>query len=210
MTSQHPTPGDARPGGRTARNTAAVLQATLDELGERGYGAITVDSVAARSGVHKATVYRRWGGVDGLVRAALEHSTERHWEPKLTGSLYTDLLRLVETVTSGFTEAPEREVSAAAVAAAFESEEVAEALRRFMSDRHRRAAVIVTEAIARGEAPRDTDAEEVIRSAIAPVYYRLLISREPVTADDLRRAASITAAAAAAGTFTGTPGPPTP
>jgi AcrR family transcriptional regulator len=205
MSSHESAPGSARPGGRTARNTAAVLQATLDELGEHGYGAITVDLVAARSGVHKATVYRRWGGVDGLVRAALDWSAEQDWEPVRTGSLYTDLLALAETVAEGFTEAPEREVSAAAVAAAFESEAVADALRRFMADRHRRSAVVVTEAITRGEAPEGTEPEEVVRSVVAPVYYRLLVSREPVSPAGLRRTARITADAAAKGAFV--PGP---
>ncbi|WP_017587878.1 TetR/AcrR family transcriptional regulator [Nocardiopsis ganjiahuensis] len=201
MSSQESAPGSARPGGRTARNTTAVLQATLDELGEHGYGAITVDLVAARSGVHKATVYRRWGGVDGLVRAALDWSADQDWEPARTGGLYTDLLALAETVAEGFTEAPEREVSAAAIAAAFESGAVADALHRFMADRHRRSAVVVTEAIARGELPEGTDPEEVVRSAVAPVYYRLLVSREPVSPADLRRTARITADAAAAGAF---------
>lgn len=202
MSSQESAPGNTRPGGRTARNTTAVLQATLHELGEHGYGAITVDLVAARSGVHKATVYRRWGGVDGLVRAALEWSADQDWEPARTGALYTDLLALAATVAEGFTEAPEREVSAAAVAAAFESEAVAGALRRFMADRHRRSAVVVTEAASRGEVPEDTDPEEVVRSVVAPVYYRLLVSREPVSPADLRRTARITADAAVAGAFT--------
>lgn len=205
MSSQDSAPGSTRPGGRTARNTTAVLQATLDELGEHGYGAITVDLVAARSGVHKATVYRRWGGMDGLVRAALEWSADRDWAPTRTGALYTDLLALAETVAEGFTEAPEREVSAAAVAAAFESALVAEALRGFMGDRHRRSAVVVTEAVARGEAPEGTDAEEVVRSVVAPVYYRLLVSREPVSQADLRRTARITTDAVTSGAFVSNP-----
>ncbi|MFI6576767.1 TetR/AcrR family transcriptional regulator [Nocardiopsis sp. NPDC050513] len=202
MNSNTPNPGASRPGGRTARNTAAVLQATLDELGEHGYHGLTAERVAARSGVHKATVYRRWGGVDGLVSAALEWSTAHAWEPARTGDLYTDLLRLAETVASGFTDAPERDLSTASIAAAISSETVAEALRAFMADRHARAAVVVEEAAARGEVPPDTDAREVVRAAVAPVYYRLFVSREPVTAADLRRAARTAADAASRGLFT--------
>ncbi|WP_150250991.1 TetR/AcrR family transcriptional regulator [Nocardiopsis deserti] len=205
MTSDTGAPGGARPGGRTARNTAAVLQATLDELGEHGYAGLTAERVATRSGVHKATVYRRWGGVDGLLSAALEWSTTRDWEPERTGSLRTDLRALNATVLHGFTEASEGAVSAASVAAAFASSRVAGALRVFMADRHARAAVLVTEAIARGEAPEGTDAEEVVRSAVAPVYYRLFVSREPVTPADLELAARIAAEAAARGAFVRAP-----
>ncbi|MCY9786796.1 TetR/AcrR family transcriptional regulator [Nocardiopsis sp. EMB25] len=199
MTSDTPAPGSSRPGGRTARNTAAVLQATLDELGEHGHHTLTVERVAARSGVHKATVYRRWGGVDGLLAAALEWSAARPWEPERTGSLYGDLLALTEAVARGFTDAPEKDLSTASIAAALDSPTVARALRVFMADRHERAAVVVTEAVGRGEIPADTDSLEVVRAAVAPIYYRLLVSREPVAPTDLRRAARTAAEAAAQG-----------
>lgn len=202
MTSTPEPPGSARPGGRTARNTAAVLRATLDELGEHGYAGLTVDRVAARSGVHKATVYRRWGGVDGLLAAALEWSAREHdWAPTRTGTLEGDLLALAEDVRHGFTDAPEGAVSAASIAAALASPVAAEALRAFMADRHERSAAVVAEAVERGEVPEGTDAVEVVRCAVAPVYHRLLVGREPVSDADLRRAARIAADAARAGAF---------
>ncbi|WP_342216917.1 helix-turn-helix domain-containing protein [Nocardia cyriacigeorgica] len=56
-----------RPGGRTARIRTQVLEAVHAELTEHGYDALTIDTVAARAGVHRATVYRRWrGGGGGL------------------------------------------------------------------------------------------------------------------------------------------------
>ncbi|MFD0479734.1 TetR/AcrR family transcriptional regulator [Nonomuraea thailandensis] len=44
---------------------AAVLEATQDELVERGFHGLTMDQVAARAGVGKTTVYRRWGSTPG-------------------------------------------------------------------------------------------------------------------------------------------------
>ncbi|MEU4828600.1 TetR family transcriptional regulator, partial [Actinomadura sp. NPDC023710] len=52
--------GAVRPGGRTARTRAAVLAATQGELEEAGYAGLTLEKVAERSGVHLATLYRRW------------------------------------------------------------------------------------------------------------------------------------------------------
>ncbi len=66
MTEQGP--GTARPGGRTARTRAAVIQADIGELTEHGYAAgTTVEQVAARAGVAKTTIYRRWRSLDGLL-----------------------------------------------------------------------------------------------------------------------------------------------
>ncbi|PSK96262.1 TetR family transcriptional regulator [Murinocardiopsis flavida] len=191
----------ARPGGRTARNTAAVLDATLAELGDSGYAGLTVERIAARSGVHKATVYRRWGGVDGLLAASLARSREDGWAPRRTGALRGDLAALGHEVVLGFTGSDLRSVPAAAISAAFQSDRAADALRAFFADRHERSAAVVTEAIERGEAPAGTDPCEVVRAAVAPLYYRLCVSREPVAAADVDRAARLAADAAGTGAF---------
>ncbi|WP_280440325.1 helix-turn-helix domain-containing protein, partial [Nocardia cyriacigeorgica] len=60
-----------RPGGRTARIRTQVLEAVHAELTEHGYDALTIDTVAARAGVHRATVYRRWRGGGGFLAAGL-------------------------------------------------------------------------------------------------------------------------------------------
>jgi AcrR family transcriptional regulator len=64
-------PGATRPGGRTARNTAAVFAATFAELTARPYDEISIETIAARAGVHKTTVYRRWHTKAELVSHAL-------------------------------------------------------------------------------------------------------------------------------------------
>src|SRR5690606_15844456 len=175
-----------RPGGRTARNTAAVLDATLSELGEHGYAGLSVDRVAARSGVHKATVYRRWGGVDGLLAAALEYSADDDWRPPETGSLRGDLAELAREVAEGFTGGGEgAAIASACIAASFQSAAAADALHAFLADPPARGA-------------------DVVRAAIAPVYYRLFIGREPVSAEDAARHAHAAADSARSGAFAGT------
>ncbi|GAA4622495.1 TetR/AcrR family transcriptional regulator [Actinoallomurus vinaceus] len=190
-----------RPGGRSARVRAAVRAATLSELAEKGYTALTVEGVATRSGVHKTTVYRRWGGIDGLIADALEMASEEPWPIPDTGSAAGDLRALARLVLTGFTEAAEAPVSTAFIAAATQSPAVADALRDFFASRHDQAARIVTRAVARGELPDGTDPAEVVRAAVAPLYYRLFVSREPVDATVADRAADAALAAARAGTL---------
>ncbi len=88
----------ARPGGRTARIRAQVLDAVRAELGEHGYDGLTPEAVAARAGVHRATVYRRWGDVGGLLADVLDAAGDDGWEPPDTGSLEGDLTALNEEI----------------------------------------------------------------------------------------------------------------
>jgi AcrR family transcriptional regulator len=62
--------------GRSARVLEAVLDAALEELGRVGYGAFRIEDVAARSGVNKTTIYRRWPTKVELVAAVLTHAKE--------------------------------------------------------------------------------------------------------------------------------------
>jgi AcrR family transcriptional regulator len=55
---------------RVERSRRVILGAVLDELGEVGYGALTIEAVAARAGVGKSTIYRHWPGKLELVEDA--------------------------------------------------------------------------------------------------------------------------------------------
>ena len=61
----------SRVGGRSARVVADVLRTTLEIIGEHGFAGLRVEDVAARAGVNKTTIYRRWPTRGDLVIAAL-------------------------------------------------------------------------------------------------------------------------------------------
>ncbi|MFI9553449.1 TetR/AcrR family transcriptional regulator [Nonomuraea endophytica] len=188
-----------RPGGRSARVRDAVRQATLTELAEQGYNGLTVENVALRSGVHKTTVYRRWGNAEGLIADALELARGEPWPVPDTGSLQEDLREIARLVASGFADPVAGPIAAAFVAAAVQSGGAARSLHDFFVARHEQAAKVVERAVERGELSPDTDAADVIRMAVAPIYYRLFVTHEPVTARDAERAADAAATAAREG-----------
>ena len=64
----------------------AILQAALELLAENGYAALTMERVRERSGVGKATLYRRYGSKEELVRAAIVHLNSDIPMPDDTGS----------------------------------------------------------------------------------------------------------------------------
>jgi len=74
-----------------------TLKAAMRELERVGYGALRIENVAARAGVNKTTVYRRWSTKQALVRAALLSIAERHdvMHVPNTGSVRDDLIALV-------------------------------------------------------------------------------------------------------------------
>ncbi|MCC3769103.1 TetR/AcrR family transcriptional regulator, partial [Streptomyces sp. UNOC14_S4] len=195
-------PGSVRPGGRTARTRAAVRDAVLAGLVENGYPGLTVEYVADHSGVHKTTLYRRWGGIEGLLADALELTGEDDsWTPPDTGTLDGDLRALAQEIVHSFTDPATAAGPAAFIAAAFQSALAADALRHFCTERFARCAPVVARAVDRGEVPSGTDPGAVARAVSAPLFLRLFITREPLAAADADQAAEAVLAAARAGVY---------
>lgn len=182
-----------------------MLDAVRAELVEHGYDELTVDAVAARAGVHRTTVYRRWRDVGGLLADVFDAARDDDWQPRDTGSLRGDLAALNHEVHAALTAQPP--ITAALIAASFRSEEAARALRRFWEDRYTRCEIVVRRAVRRGEIPPHTDARSLLVAATAPLYHHLLLLRTPPDPHLPDRAAASTALAASAGAFAEPPPP---
>jgi AcrR family transcriptional regulator len=185
---------------------AAVLQATQDELVERGFDGLSMDQVAARAGVGKTTVYRRWGTTARLVTDLMTELAEQSSPPPGTGGIDGDLRANALSVLGAINDPRLGATFQAVIAAATCDEEAATALRAFYTRRIAEWAEVVDAAVERGELPKGTDGPELIRAVSAPLYYRLVVTREPVDEVVAERAASRALAAARAGAFTGGPG----
>lgn len=202
LSNATPTP---RPGGRSARVLADVVAATLAEVTEKPYDRLTVDAVATRSGVHKATLYRRWGGMDGLIAQALTTSAEQPWPIPDTGSVDEDVRLLAHEVYATFTDPGLRTTPTALIAAALRSPQGSEALHAFFTARHRQASAVAARGVERGELPSGTDPVELVRAATAPLYHRLFLTGEPLDEPTAARAAAAALLAARAGLFPAQP-----
>lgn len=202
--------GAVRPGGRTARTRAAVLAATRDELEAGGYAGLTLEKVAERSGVHLATLYRRWRTVEGLVVDLLGELGKTEIPIPDTGSLKDDLRALALAITALYRQPRARALVEGVVAAAVRSPEASTAWATVIAERNRLASRIVERAVGRGELPPGADGIAIISAVGAPVYYRLLVARGPLDDEVAERAAAAAYAAALSGAFTpaDSPGPP--
>jgi AcrR family transcriptional regulator len=173
----------ARPRGRAERVVEQVLTATAQELSEVGYAALRIEAVAARAGVNKTTVYRRWPSRAALVTAAIEHV--RMQPPPETGVLEVDLVAfLLNTVRFAATKVGAGIIRVIQMERGHvELDPVIVSLR--LAARRRRTD-LVARAIARGDLPADTDPQLVADVALSFVLYRIMNLAEPPTEAELR------------------------
>nr|WP_312866452.1 TetR/AcrR family transcriptional regulator [Streptomyces boluensis] len=178
---------------------AQVLDAVRTELGAHGYEGLSVEGVAARAGVHRTTVYRRWQDVGGLLADVLDAAGEDDWQPTDTGSLHGDLTALNDEIQASLTSGPP--VVTGLIAASFRSEQAARAQRELWEDRYARCEAIAERAVARGELAPDTDARRLLVTATAPLYHHLVLLRADPDPRMPEQAAATAVLAARAGAF---------
>ena len=102
VTVSAPTAPDAvrRPGRpRSERAEQAILEATLEAIGDYGVDGVRCEDVAARAGVGKATLYRRWPGKEDLLIAAFASLKTPLPEPR-GESVREDLIAMLEVMAA--------------------------------------------------------------------------------------------------------------
>jgi AcrR family transcriptional regulator len=169
----------ARPPGRPRSTQAdvAILHAALELLAAHGYSALTMEAVRERSGVGKATLYRRYGSKEELVRAAIVHLNSDIPLPEDTGSIGGDFAATAANVLAGaartgaLTLMPRllSEVTGDPEMHALFHEHLVEPRRRVVRG-------IVERAKARGEIRADVDTDVAIDLMVGPFIYRMIIS----------------------------------
>lgn len=171
------TRGPGRP--RSERADRAIIEAAIDGLAEEGFEGLTMEGVAARAGVGKATVYRRWSSKEALVRGAVEAFVGGIAIPN-SGSVETDLLVLMGEAVEVYRGRPGR-LMPGLVSAMARHPDLARVVREGFL-RARRAALrkVVRRGIERGELRPDVDVELALDFLGGPLFYRLLVTGGPL------------------------------
>ena len=179
------TSEEARQRGRPRSETAqtAILSAAIALLFDQGLTAMSMDDVAERAGVSKATIYRWWASKELLALDAL--STEWAAVPPIkqrdTGSLRGDLLAHLRPWMRQLHEKPYGRVIAGLIAEAQTDPEFATLYREhFVQPRRDAIRPVLLRAIARGEIAPDTDLEVSLDLLYGPIYHRLLHRHAPL------------------------------
>jgi AcrR family transcriptional regulator len=177
--------GDAevkrRPGGRSARVRAAVLEATFALLSTRGLEGLRIAEVAERAEVHETSIYRRWGSRENLLLDALIEVSEQLLVPD-TGTIRGDLTAYARDLAA-FLATPLGYALEHALAVAGDEPDARRARERYWDSRYERSRRMVTRAVERGELPDTVDPRMVIEMLVSPVHFRVVLTREPVEPD---------------------------
>ncbi|WP_409429077.1 TetR/AcrR family transcriptional regulator [Mycobacterium sp. SMC-11] len=193
MGAQEPAPATrvGRSPGRLDRSRdPAILDAALRGVAEMGYDRLSMDDIAARAGVGKAAIYRRWPSKEVVVADAIAHWRRRQGpvEPPNTGSLRGDIDALVAAAPEFDESGMETmKVVVGVATAAMHNPVLAAALDDLVLDPPRHVVrVLLDQARARGEIPAGRDLSLIPDVALGLNVLRVMTGR-PVDRVFVRR-----------------------
>jgi AcrR family transcriptional regulator len=161
----------------TRKTERAILDATRELLAEGGVHHLTVEGVAARSGVAKTTIYRRWRSKDELALAVLLDMVEQIVEIPDVGDVRTELITFVDGAVKILGTTLMGRVMQGLVSDLATDPGLGRSFReRIVAFRVSEVRRVLERAVERGELRPDVDVDLVHELLFGPVYYRLLLS----------------------------------
>ncbi|HWC78366.1 MAG TPA: TetR/AcrR family transcriptional regulator [Pseudonocardiaceae bacterium] len=168
--------------------TAAINQAVLDELVEKGYARLSMEGVAKRAGAGKSALYRRWSTKQEMVLAVLAEFSVPMADIPETGSLRGDIKASITAIIDWMTHPMFGRIMPDLIAESARNPELGQAIKRAIGEPRRMLARAKLErAVRRGELPPDTDLELAQDLLAAPVYWRMVVRQTPIEPDYLDR-----------------------
>jgi len=170
------------PQPRGPKVIAAIMDATVEEISEKGYPALSIESVAQRAGVNKTTVYRRWPTKGDLALAALAQEGSELFADPDTGSVEQDFVVVARRLSAVL-----RTKRGRALYMVLLQDRLGGGDLRTPPTSRREAHAIVERGIARGDLPVGTDPELVTGTLFGAVIQQALFENERPTDDFFRR-----------------------
>ena len=202
MATREPAAGDTKgasrgPGRpRDARHDQAILGATLEILQEHGYRGVTIEGVAARAGVGRPTIYRRWPSKPAIVVAALVQSARLALPVPDTGSLRRDLIAVQRHQVELMNSPDARRITAGLIADLADDPELAQTyVSQYLAPRRATVWQVLQRGVDRGELHADVDFAFVYDLLVGPLFMRAVVWGEPLARDAAEKTADVILAA---------------
>jgi AcrR family transcriptional regulator len=166
---------------RSERVEAAILAATRELLAEGGVRDLTVEGVAARSGVAKTTIYRRWRSKDELALAVLIEMVQTVAPVAARGDTRAELIALVQGAVRVLGKTLMGSIMQGLVPELARGSELALAFRdRVVGLRRAEVERVLLRGVERGDLRADIDIGLTHELLFGAVYYRLFLSGGPM------------------------------
>lgn len=167
---------------RSEQADRAIMQAAAEILAERGLSGMSIEEVAARAGVAKTTIYRRWSSRGTLALDAFLAEFQGQQPLPDTGTLDGDLLAALRAWIRSVTRTSAGRILPGLIAEAQRDPALAAAWRDRVVERLRQQhKIMLDRAVARGEISPQTDYEVVLDLLFGAAYHRLLHRHQPLT-----------------------------
>ena len=161
---------------RSEETKKAILTASYELLLENGFNAVTVEGIAERAGVSKATIYKWWSNKAAVVLDGFFAATESMLQVPDTGSTREDLFLQVNSLAAFITSSKGKVITQLIAEGQFDKNIAEEYRIRYFNPRRLISRNIIERGIQRGELKKDIDVELSIDLIFAPLFYRLLIT----------------------------------
>jgi AcrR family transcriptional regulator len=194
---------EEKPVGRRAQERVRerkILRAAIQELALSDYGGMTVEGVAARAGVNKTTIYRKWETKADLIRAALFSVFEMFRVGPTAGDLRSDLLRIAHNVLD-FIQSSEGQSLLRLRLLQHPEPELAKIARDLNAEQLAEVSEVMKAASLRGEIAPDVDPVLLLDMLWGVVHARVVMKSERVSESLLVRMVDILLKAAAPGSM---------
>jgi AcrR family transcriptional regulator len=162
-----------------------IVDATIAEVGAKGWAGTTVEGIAARAGVGRGSIYRRWPSKNELFQYAAM-AIIRTPEATDTGSFADSLFAAVLSMAEMLSQPGVAAVLPALMAEAANDASVRGTLDTFVAQSRRQAIDVIERARRRGDVPQSTDAETLVDMLAGGLVYRLLLLGESIDAEAVR------------------------
>ena len=170
---------------RDPKLDAAITDATLELLAEIGYAALTIEAVATRAGVGKATLYRRWPGKVQLVIDAVRTLSEQP-DPDTSAGVRDELVELLEAVRRKSGSSLAGRIFPRLIGDSADNPEFMRCYREQVLDPRRdRFRTALLRGVEQGLVRTDVDTDHAIDLLVGPMAYRNLIRNDPAPGPDL-------------------------
>ncbi|MDQ0408751.1 TetR/AcrR family transcriptional regulator [Streptomyces sp. NPDC000349] len=167
---------------RDSVTTAAILDAAMELLVEEDLRKFTIERLASRAGVSKATIYRWWPSRGAVALDAFLNAVDPHVPFPETTDFLAALRFQASALVRVFRETPAGHVVRALLAEAQSDPDLSDAFRtRWVEVRRDSGRTVFRRAQESGQIRSDLDLETAIDLVYGPIYYRLLATHQPLT-----------------------------